>query len=103
MPKHIIAALGTTLLLTACATVETAETTETVQTASAENVVKPQTFSSTVVDGDGVICKYRDVTGSNFRRKMCGTAEEWAAIEEEARKAVEKVQRRNRGFEPPNR
>ncbi|GLQ19566.1 hypothetical protein ACFFUB_14170 [Algimonas porphyrae] len=102
MMKPTLIAMASALLLSACASVETAETTQTVQTASGETVIKPQTFSSTVVDGDGVICKYRDVTGSNFRRKMCGTAEEWAAIEEEAKKATDRIQRRNRGFEPSN-
>lgn len=105
------------LLFSACATTAStdevnvaanemvSETPQTSQTADGkampeEKVIKPETFSSTVVDGDGLICKYRAVTGSNFRRKVCGTAQDWAEAEGQARTATEKIQNRNRGFEP---
>lgn len=115
MKSRTFLAIGAALLLSACASTVTepapapaaapaaaTSANETGAQTAETQVIKPQTYSSTVEDGDGIICKYRNVTGSNFRRKMCGTEEEWAAIEDESRKATERIQRRNRGFEPSN-
>lgn len=81
----VIAVFG----LAACTTVSSSEDApRNAQSAAAE------------VNENGEICRFRDVTGSNFRRKVCGTPEEWAAIERASREATKRIQDNNRGFEP---
>lgn len=49
---------------------------------------------------DDMICKRQPVAGSNFRRKICATQEQWDQAAEDGKGAAENIQRRNRGFEP---
>jgi len=101
MMKPILMTLSAALLLSACATAGSTDADATTQTASLEQTT-PETISSTFVNEDGLVCKFRDVTGSNFRRKVCATPEQWAEAEAAARDATNRIQRQNRGFEPSN-
>ena len=48
--------------------------------------------SSKSADGE-MICKRQSVVGSNFKRKICATADEWAQSERASRDTVADIQR----------
>jgi len=45
---------------------------------------------------DRMICKRTKVPGTNFRKKICGTAEEWGVMTDRSKKALEGIQRTGR-------
>jgi len=54
--------------------------------------------NTTAKSEDGkIICKRTSVVGSNFKRKICATADEWEARAAEDRKKVGNMQRRGAG------
>jgi hypothetical protein len=42
-------------------------------------------------DGDRMICKYRQQTGTRFKTKTCKTAAQWEAMAEEHRNALKQI------------
>jgi len=92
------------LLLGACATIDTPATAEKTTSASSAKAAETQSAKdlsdtltstkTTAVSDDGkLICKRTSVVGSNFKRKVCATAEEWNARASEDRKTTEGIQR----------
>lgn len=89
--KHLkIAAIAAGVsFLGACATVET---TDTAAKTTATTVTTAK-VSETETDGSRRICKSTTVVGSKFRKKVCATADEWAARQQEDQKTTEDIQR----------
>ena len=91
------------MFLGACATTEnttapakTAEVTEKMTDAKVAKEVSDKLSSTKTtaksVDGK-MICKRTSVVGSNFKRKVCATAEEWDARSAADRKTTATIQR----------
>lgn len=111
-----IAAIAATMLLSSCSTtgdqtsaansdqISVAKSVETVsgEMSEADKMKKmADTLTSTnttIRSEDGkLICKRTSVVGSNFKRKICATADEWEARAAEDRKTVGDLQRRGSG------
>ena len=58
--------------------------------------IAPTESSKSEASEDKMICKRTKVPGTNFRKKICGTAEDWDVMQERSRKATEGIQRRAR-------
>ena len=96
-------ALAAAALLAACSTTSSDEVAAVeakpaaVPTATATAALEPAPVATAdateTTDPDKQICKRTKVTGSNFKRKVCGTAADWARMEAESRKATEQIQR----------
>jgi hypothetical protein len=43
-------------------------------------------------DEDKLICRTQKITGSNFSKRTCATAAQWAAAEEHAQESLKKIQ-----------
>ena len=50
---------------------------------------------------DKIICRRTAVIGSKFKKKICGTKEQWATMHNRGEDSTREMQRR-RGFEPAN-
>ena len=93
--------MGAILVLGACATAPIAEKEAevpetTVEAQSTKAIAEKLTQTRTTVkSADGkMICKRQAVVGSNFKRKICATAEQWEASAEESRRTTGDIQRR---------
>lgn len=47
-------------------------------------------------DGNDIVCKRIDSTGSNFKRRECKTVDEWDAEREASQDAMDRIDRKNR-------
>jgi len=83
-------------ILGACATVETTESVSNdvaaVPATKAAEVPATKTTEA-AASKDDRICKRVAVVGSNFKKKVCGTAEAWKKREEEGRRTAGDLQR----------
>lgn len=86
---------GAMLLLAACATstTPTAEKVAEAETMKAVSEELSQTNKVAKSEDGNVICKREAVVGSNFKRKVCATAEQWKAMEESSRATTADIQR----------
>ncbi|MEL6687811.1 MAG: hypothetical protein AAFP97_09325 [Pseudomonadota bacterium] len=87
--------------LTACATTSapTSSTTATVAEATTETMGATEKAVETAqndLDPNRQVCKRTKVVGSNFKKKICRTANEWEALEQQSREATERIQRGSR-------
>jgi hypothetical protein len=73
-------------LLTACATEPAPATTN-----ATEQAAKPIALAD--ASSDKKICRRMPVMGSNMAKKVCSTAEEWAAFDSKGRRDVEEFDR----------
>jgi uncharacterized lipoprotein YajG len=80
-------------VLAACAATPntTSEAMASEQNVAAEAAEKSNEKTASA-DGE-LICKRQSVVGSNFNRKVCATAEQWEASEEESRRMTGDLQR----------
>lgn len=103
---RLIACAATALTFAACATTSPSPATSAAQAQAESNttVVSSEEAGWEVqmaeAGDDDKICKKQPIAGSNFRRKVCATKEQWEAANKDGREAAETIQRRNRGFEP---
>lgn len=82
------------LCLSACATTTpSAEKMADAQVAQELSEDLTQTRTTMKSEDGRMICKRTTVVGSNFKRKVCATADEWAARAAEDKKTVEGIQR----------
>jgi len=84
--------MGAMLTLGACATVPKAE-----QAAAAPEkatVTESTKQASADKDSGRLICKRQAIAGSNFKRKVCATAQQWKVSAEEGRRTTADIQRR---------
>jgi len=93
----------TTMLLSLLLAAQ-AQTTETpASEAAAEPVADTattQTSAADLEDSNKVICKRTIVTGSKFKKKICGTKAEWAEMQARNIENAREMQRRGKGREP---
>ena len=50
-----------------------------------------------------MICKRTAVVGSKFKKKVCGTPTQWAAMEGRSQNLTGEMQRRGKGMDPNGR
>ena len=67
---------------------ETAPTTE--QTAKVED------------DEEKIICRRTEIVGSKFKKKICGTKEQWETLANRGASTTREMQRKGKGLEPVN-
>ena len=104
--KFILKAVPLTvglMFLSACATtggsaasVKSVEASEKITEAQTAKDVADQLTSTktTTKSADGeIICKRISVIGSNFKLKVCATADEWQATSDASRENVSNIQR----------
>ena len=72
-----------TLLTTSCATVPTKQTASTDTTANSLTTKEKSDNETTADILQKIECRYIEVTGSRFKRKVCEFKETWAAIDKE--------------------
>ncbi len=53
-----------------------------------------------VKDEDKVVCRRTAITGSKFKKKICATRKEWAALSQRGGDTAREMQRRGKGVEP---
>ena len=84
------------MMLTACATASSPSPEKIAEAQSAKEVSEKLTQTRTTTkSADGkMICKRTTVVGSNFKRKICATADEWDARAAADRETVDGIQRR---------
>ena len=91
----------TAFVLSACVTTETATTTSA---AEAEPMVKNEAAQMAETEADydpnKKVCKRQSIPGSNFKKKVCMTLQQWKDMQQDSRDATNRIQDRNRGFEP---
>jgi len=89
---------GAMFILSACATtVDTAPELATADKAAAAVVEAPAPApveSTTAVASDEMVCKRQAVVGSNFKRKVCMTSQQWQDLENQSRQTTGDIQRR---------
>lgn len=83
------------LLLSACSTTSTPSAEKVAEAKTAKEVSENLTQTRTTAkSADGkMVCKRTTVVGSNFKRKVCATQEEWDARAEADRKTTDGIQR----------
>ena len=83
--------VGVMLTIGACATVPKAEQAAAVP----ENATVAESTKQASTDNDSgkLICKRQTTAGSNFKRKVCATAEQWKAAAESGRRTTADIQR----------
>lgn len=97
----ISSALAATLLMSVQATPAdaapetTAEVTQNTLDDAEETAAREET-----ADEDKIICRRTAVVGSRFKKRICGTQEQWLTLRGESKKATADMQRRGRGMEP---
>jgi len=85
---------GAVFVLTACAATPESTPTNTAQAATEKPVVvaptvevapvtTPETTAKTASSDAKQICKRQSVVGTNFKKKVCATAEQWQASEDD--------------------
>jgi len=89
--RQFASALGITLLLGACAGQSNIPATaeEAVAALEADIVASNDTLVAEDGSEEELVCRSEIRTGTNFRRRTCKTAEEWAAQSRFQRSAVE--------------
>ncbi|MGB3455647.1 MAG: hypothetical protein WBA35_04755 [Litorimonas sp.] len=87
-------ALGASLLLlAACASTDAAvtDTARTDATATSPSSAPEDGVQVAEADKGEMVCRREKVTGSNFKRKICYTAEQWEAMREEAKRSMDRL------------
>ena len=81
----------------ACATAPQGQVTPTAQEAAQEPAeVTKSTAAAEKPAGDEIVCKRVESTGSNFKRRLCQSVDEWDAQRKEGREALDRLNRKNR-------
>ena len=68
--------------------------------AQAESAEAAQTAEK--ADENKIICRRTAITGSKFKKKICGTKKEWETLANRGAKDTRELQRRGKGNEPVN-
>lgn len=50
-----------------------------------------------------IICKRTAITGSKFKKRLCGTKEEWETLRRQSSDNTDEMQRRGKGVDPSGR
>ncbi len=83
-----------------------AQPTPTTEASEANPVEEPQTAEQVAQteasDDDKIICRRTAITGSKFKKKICGTKKEWETLANRGSKDTRELQRRGKGLEPVN-
>ncbi len=89
--------MGAMLSLGACATVPNAEQAAATSEKAPEKVTVAESTkqATTETDSEKLICKRQATAGSNFKRKVCATAEQWKAAAEDGRRTTGDIQRKH--------
>jgi hypothetical protein len=95
LPKFALA-IGTTLLLAACASSEPA-IPETAEAAVAALEASTAPVATNENEDENLVCRSEVRTGTNFKRRVCRTAEEWNARAAAQRGVVEDRAQNERG------
>ncbi|MDJ0642128.1 MAG: hypothetical protein QNJ15_04870 [Erythrobacter sp.] len=53
-------------------------------------------------DENKIICRRTAITGSKFKKKICGTKKEWETLATRGARDTRELQRRGKGNEPVN-
>ena len=69
-------------------------------TAQAESAEAAQAEEQ--ADANKIICRRTAITGSKFKKKICGTKKEWETLAQRGAKDTRELQRRGKGNEPVN-
>ena len=80
------------LFLWACATVDNTKVVQDDLTIASETLSSTK-ISEAQINKDDKICKGTKVAGSNFRKDMCATEEEWALMKAKAQNTTQTLQR----------
>lgn len=99
MKKSLIFAFLAACLAAACAT----DDASMEESALVEENQNPENASVETVDEDDpdrITCRYTQVIGSKFKKRLCGTKAQWETMDQRASDDAREIQRRNRGFEP---
>jgi hypothetical protein len=76
------------------------EATEEVVEAVVADPAAPAVQQAAVDDDDKVICRRTAITGSRFKKRLCGTRKEWEEMRNRSKDATQGMQRSGRGLEP---
>jgi hypothetical protein len=96
LPKFVLA-LGVTLLTVACATQPAATADTAGQAVTAPQLAPAAAAPNAVASAEepAKLCRSMQVTGTNFRERVCRTADEWNAIQRSERRAVQEFSRQS--------
>ncbi len=93
--------IAATLLAMQAQAADTAEAADAKAEATAQAAEQVEEVAEVDEDKDKIICKRTAVIGSKFKKKICGTKEQWATMHNRGEDSTREMQRR-RGFEPAN-